>query len=241
MSIGPDIVIPLRSGAWNDELRFCLRSIEANLPHRRIVIVGGKPDWLREGEDLLHLPREQTSSKWQNSIGNVVHAILTLADQEGQSLSAPFLLFNDDMYVMQPIEKMPTYTQGRLSEVIETYRKKRHTGAYWRGMVETYVLLKQLGIGDPLSYGLHLPLPIFSGPYLDAFYKGKGIEALHMRTLYGNLAHLGGTVRPDVKVHHKPYEEWPEDFLSSNDDIHLTGMKSLLLDRFPKASRHEQD
>jgi hypothetical protein len=235
---GPDIVIPLRRGAWNDELRYTLRSIEANVPHHRIVIVGGSPDWLRPAEGLIHLPREQTASKWQNSIGNVEHAIKTFQDSE-LPLSPGFLLFNDDFYVMRPIERMPVYTQGRLSERIEIYRRKHHTGAYWRGMVETYVRLKQLGFGDPLSYGLHMPLPIYPGVYLDAIAKGKGIEALHMRTLYGNLAYLGGEVREDVKVHHQPQEAWSTDYLSSNDNMHLNGMEALLRNTFPMPSRYE--
>lgn len=236
----PDIVIPLRGGAWNDELRYCLRSIEANVPHDRIVIVGGKPSWLRPGESLIHLPRVQVASKWQNSIGNVTHAILSLQDTE-LPLSSPFLLFNDDFYCLKPIERMPVYTQGPLLKVIEHYQRNRHTGAYWRGMRATYALLKDLGFERPLSYGLHLPLPIYAPVYLEARQKGKGIEALHMRTLYGNLAGLGGEERADVKTHHKPIDQWPKDFLSSNDDIHLTGMQALLTDLFPMPSIHESD
>lgn len=238
--IGPDIVYPVRGGSYNDELRYSLRSVMANVPHHRIVLVGGSPSWIRPSETLIHLPREQHGSKWQNSIGNVVHAITTGQDWE-LPLSKPFLLFNDDFYVMQPIERMPVFTQGLLSEVIGYYQRHHHTGAYWRGMVATYELLKSLGFGEPLSYGLHLPLPIYSGPYLDAVAKGRGIEALHMRTLYGNLAGLGGEERDDVKVHHKPKDQWPRDFLSSNDDIHLNGMQALLRNRFPVPSPYEVD
>lgn len=238
--MGPDIVYPVRGGSWNDELRYSIRSVMANVPHHRIVLVGGRPSWVRPSETLLHLPREQRGSKWQNSIGNVVHAILTMQDSE-LPLSAPFLLFNDDFYVMQPIERMPVYTQGPLVEVIDHYQRHRHTGAYWRGMRATYELLRSLGFHNPLSYGLHLPLPIYGGPYMDAFYKGKGIEALHMRTLYGNLAALGGEERSDVKVHHKPQDQWPRDFLSSNDDISHTPMGPLLRDTFPVPCIHESE
>lgn len=238
--MGPDVVYPLRGGSWNDELRYSLRALEANVPHHRIVIVGGSPRWLRASETLIHLPRKQAGSKWQNSIGNVVHAILTLQESD-LPLSSPFLLFNDDFYVMQPIERMPVFTQGPLEEVIAYYQRNHHTGAYWKGMVATFDLLRSLGFEHPLSYGLHMPLPIYSGPYMDAFYKGKGIEALHMRSLYGNLAGLGGIERADVKVHQRPKDQWPRDFLSSNDDLHITGMKALLSDRFPQPSTHELD
>lgn len=238
--MGPDIVYPVRGGSWNDELRYSIRSVMANVPHHRIIIVGGSPSWLRPSETLIHLPRTQPLSKWQNSITNVKHAILSLQDTS-LPLSAPFLLFNDDFYVMQPIERMPVYTQGRMAEVISYYQRHHHTGAYWRGMVSTFELLKSLGHLDPLSYGLHLPLPIYAGPYMDAIAKGKGIEALHMRTLYGNLAGLGGEERSDVKVHHKPIEEWPRDFLSSNDDIEHGSIGPLLRDTFPVPSTHEKD
>lgn len=229
-----DCVYPVRRGSYNEELRFSIRSLEANLPHGRIILAGAKPKWVRESESLIFVPTTQHMSKWRNSINNVIAAMKAIED-----ISRPFLLLNDDFYILRPIEEMPTYHMGYMADVIERYRRQHHTGAYWRGMVETYELLRANGFEKPLSYGLHLPLPIYPGPYYQALELGRNITALHMRSLYGNLAGLGGEEREDVKIHHKRRDEWPRDYLSSNDDLHITGAGKLLHDLFPTPSRHE--
>lgn len=39
----PDLVVPVREGPVNQQLRYALRSREANLPHRRVWIIGYRP------------------------------------------------------------------------------------------------------------------------------------------------------------------------------------------------------
>lgn len=226
----PDILYPVRKGEWNEELRYSLRSL-SNLPHGRVFIVGFRPSWV---QGVITLPREQKASKYRNANENLVWA----ADHG--ELSDPFLLFNDDFYVMQPIERMPVLHMGLIAQVIERYQKLHHTGAYWRGMRATYALLRSLHVLDPLSYELHLPIAIDKRNLREAWAKGKHEEVLHIRSLYGNLAHIGGEETSDVKVYRgrtTDWEGWP--FLSSNDDMHLTGMLPFLQARFPEPSPYE--
>ena len=52
-----DVVIPLGTGSrWQDnELRYCLRSIEKNLSGvNEVVIVGEKPKWLTNVRCVYH-------------------------------------------------------------------------------------------------------------------------------------------------------------------------------------------
>jgi hypothetical protein len=231
----PDIVYPVRKGEWNEELRYSLRSL-SNLPHGRVWIVGHKPSWVRVKQTgqpgVRYWPRPQRSSKYRNANESLVE----VATEIGNSLTSPFLLFNDDFYVMKPIEWVPTLHMGRLAEVIELYRKRHHTGAYWRGMVSTYRLLQEHGISDPLSYELHVPMPIWREPLLKAWEIGKSLEVLHIRTVMGNLMGLGGEQSQDVKAYGRREVEalLQGPFFSSNDMV-----PAVIRDRFKEPSPYE--
>ncbi len=44
----PDVVYVVRPGDKNEELRYSIRSVIANLPHRKVWIAGYKPTWLSD-------------------------------------------------------------------------------------------------------------------------------------------------------------------------------------------------
>lgn len=242
-TIRPDIVFPVRPGDWNEELRYALRSL-VNVPHDRVWIVGHCPPWVRKrfGREpgVHHYPRVQEGSKYLNATKGLVE----VARELGSSMSKPFLLSNDDFYVMQKVKgHFPVFHMGPVEKVIEWYQKKRHRGAYWRGMVATFELMQRLGIKEPLSYELHIPMPIYREDLLEAWDLGRSIEVLHIRTLYGNLANLRGTQMEDVKVYRgrttrtQDWKQWP--FLSSNDDVTFPPMRTLMRERFPDPSPYE--
>lgn len=229
----PDIVYPVRKGDYNEELRYSLRSL-SHIPHGRVFIVGHKPPWVT---NVAHWPRPQEKSKYRNANESLVE----ITREAGASLTEPFLLFNDDFYVMEPMDEIPVFHMGPVQEVVDRYRKLHHMGAYWRGMVQTMRLMQDARLKGPLlSYELHIPFPIYREPLLRAWEMGKELDVLHIRTLMGNLARLGGTEREDVKVYRgrtKDYESWP--FLSSNDDVTFPPLRSLMRERFPTPSPYE--
>lgn len=230
----PDIVYPVRRGEWNLELRYSLRSL-VNLTHGRVILVGFIPSWVR---GIVPLPRDQGGDlKWHATTKHLLHAVDSIPD-----LTDPFYLFNDDFYVMRKVKgPLPVYNRGDLGALIDEYRSKRHQGTYFQGMAETYALLKSLGYGKPLAFNLHVPLPIYHTPLQRAYLEGKGIQALHLRTLYGNLAGLQGETISDVKVYSnmRDWEDLP--FLSSNDDLPHGAISRVLSDRFPGVSKYESD
>lgn len=232
----PDIVYPVRAGGHNEELRYSLRSLR-NLPHHRVIVVGGLPNFV-DSRKVLYLPRSQDGDlKWHATTKHLLHALEKVPD-----LSDPFLLFNDDFYVMRPIRGgLPVYNRGDLGELIDWYRRQRHTGAYFAGMTETYALLKSIGYGKPLAFNLHVPLPMYHLPLKAAYGTGKGIKALHLRTLYGNIAGLKGETISDVKVYSTTTDWEGLPFLSSNDDLPYGAITRVLTEAFPKVSRYESD
>lgn len=229
----PDIVVPVREGAANEQLRYALRSWAAHLPHRRVWLIGHRPQWVTGVE---HLPRAQPGTKYQNTTGAVRLACLT------DGISDPFLLANDDMFVMHAQSNgMPVLHRGPVRGV-EAYYAARGSGPYLRGMRETRDLLVSLGHLDPLSYELHVPMPVGKAGMLAALDEAAHLDVVHKRTLYGNLAGLGGTEIRDVKILHRaPRGYGPSSlFLSTMPDSFAAGHVGQFIRRaFPKPSPYE--
>ncbi|MFE7356960.1 hypothetical protein ACFU8Q_28330 [Streptomyces sp. NPDC057543] len=186
-----DIVCPVREGAANAQLRYALRSWAANLPHRRVWLVGYRPPW---AADVGHVPIWQTGTKYANTTAAVRVAI------EHPEITERFILCNDDFFAMKPQPaELPVYHRGLVRDV-EAYYATRGNGAYLRGLRETRDLLARLGHEDPLSYELHVPLPVSKAGMLNALETGRHLDVLHKRTAYGVLAGIGGEYMADVKV-----------------------------------------
>jgi hypothetical protein len=233
-----DVVYLCRAGE-NEELRYSLRSL-ANLPHERVWIFGGKPEWVT-GVELV--PTDQRGAKYK------VTTRAMRAACEHPDVSDPFILFNDDFYVARPVSEVPVLHRGLVADVLADYRRRWHgLSAYSRGMMQTAELLESLGFAAPLSYELHLPLPVHKRAMIEALDVGAaaGIAVLHKRTLYGNLARLGGERLTDVKI------TTPRDgrivarhvaragsaWLSSGDTT-FRELEPFLRHRFPAPSPHE--
>ncbi|MCX4775253.1 hypothetical protein OG493_37850 [Streptomyces sp. NBC_01285] len=178
----------MREGPVNEQLRYALRTWAANLPHRTVWIVGYRPTWLR---DVEHIPTIQTGTKYQNSTSAVRAAC------EHSDVSERFLLMNDDFFVMRRQTIMPTLHRGPVREV-ERYYAARASGQYLSGMRETRDLLVGLGYDDPMSYELHVPLPVEKAGMAEALDAGRYLAVVHKRTLYATLAHPLG--RPLMKL-----------------------------------------
>lgn len=188
-----DVVYPLkRSAGPYRELRFSLRSLR-NLPHSNVYLVGGCPPWVR---NVRHLEAEQQPTKWLDSSNNI--RVACMLDE----VSDPFILMNDDFFVMEPVDSVPVLNRGSVLDVAQECRENGiTTGAYIGGMHATRNELIRLGFDDPLSFELHVPMVIHKREFLGARELGSRIDPGHVRTAYGAL--LGWTSErvTDVKVH----------------------------------------
>jgi hypothetical protein len=198
-----------------------LRSL-ANVPHEAVHAVGATPAWVRNVEVITP---QTWPTKWRALVGDLLVACQHL---EGRTL----LLVDDDMFVMAPVKDMPTLHAGPLAEHLKTKR-----GSYARSMGHTMAYLQALGVRDPLSYELHVPMVI------DATAMAATLEAvvhwpqqLQARTVYGNLQRVGGKRMDDVKVYDKG--PLPERFVSSAPRA-WSWIHPLLDQQFNAASRYE--
>lgn len=228
-----DIVVPVREGRVNQQLRYAMRSWAANLPHRRVWIIGYRPPW---ATGVRHIPTRQQGTKYQNTTTAVRAAC------EHPGVSDRFYLCNDDFFIMRPQRSgMPVLHRGPVRDV-EAYYATRGSGKYLRGLRETRDLLVSLGHEDPLSYELHVPMLIEKEGMLKALDVGRHLDVVHKRTLYGNLAELGGDRIRDVKVLHRAPRGFTakEPFLSTMPDSFANGhVGRHIRAALPRASRYE--
>lgn len=231
----PDLVVPVREEAVNEQLRYALRSWAAHLPHRRVWVVGHRHPWLTA--EVGHIPTVQDAGKFENTTAAVRAACMH------PDVSDPFLYADDDMFTMHALpDGMPVLHRGPVVDV-ERYYEARGSGVYLRGMRATRALLQELGHPHPLSYELHVPMPVGKAGMLAALDRARHVDLVHKRTLYGVLACLGGEQAEDVKVRHRaPRGYGPEDrFLSTMPDSFTNGhVGRFIRARFPEPSPYER-
>lgn len=191
-----DVVIPVRPGEDNEELRHALRSIAAAFPHRGVWLAGHMPGWVRNAG---HVPTRQDRSKYENSLKNLLSACMA------EGVSEEFTLWNDDMFLLRPAAELPVLHAGTMRQFVHEHR---HLGlsSYMRGVRRTHDILKLMGHPDPLCYELHVPMAMTKSGTIEAWRAAtKGgmpkTASLQVRSVYGNHAGAGGERAEDVKVY----------------------------------------
>jgi hypothetical protein len=219
----PDVVYVCRNGE-NPELRYSLRSL-ANLDHGRVWLVGGRPAWARTR--YVSVP-QATRDKVLNVRANLRALVAT------EEISEEFYLFNDDFYVMRKVASVPPMHRGLLSEAEGATR--------WHAyMHATDAWLKDRGVAEPLNYELHVPLPMTKSGLSATLDLIGSTRELHYRSVFGNLAQIGGERSLDVKVYRATDRIPDGDYLSSSD----SGFRGSPLTRhvtraFRHACEHER-
>lgn len=239
--MNPDICYSVRPGDHNEELRYSLRSLR-NLPHGRVWIAGHKPPWV---SDLVgHIPTLQgdprtSEVKFANSRRN--HRALAEHDE----IADDIVLFNDDFFVTEPIDRVPVLHYGTIENFNAFFRARSSTVSSYM-LAERYTcewVTATCGIARPRSYALHVPLPVAKQALADVLailpetYRGL---PLHLRTALGNLARLGGRRVADVKVlRSRPMAELARPFASTSDGTFRMGAGEQLRSLFPDPGPYE--
>lgn len=232
-----DIVYILGQGSrWdNNEIRYSIRSVQENFPHRRIFVVGILPPFLT---GVVHVPAQDPhSNKLKNAMEKIRAACLI------SEVSDAFVLMNDDFFILKPTGgAMPYYTEGSLEAYME--RHSTHGGYYYQAMGETRRLLKDAKLPEK-NFELHVPMIIEKAKFLDM---AEAIEwgrvGYLFRSVYGNTF-CGGVSGPemkDVKIYHASYLSAASrrPFLSTSDAAATNArFHKFLEDRFPEPSPYE--
>lgn len=222
-----DIVYVVRPGEVNEELRYSLRSLR-NLPHGKVWIAGYCPSWVT---GVGKIPVSRAPGAHATTKANLRAACLH------PDVAEEFVYFNDDFFVMQPQETMPAMHRGTLDHAIKSGMSRSYT----RAMRATQVILIEQGIEEPLCYELHAPTRVTKTGMLKALDLCS-YPMVQERSVYGNLAQLGGEPARNFKVYHGDYgwKAWP--FLSTNDSsFQRQPVGDYIRASFPSRSPYETD
>lgn len=174
------------------ELRYSLRSVDAHWRgYARAVVAGWAPHWF-DGP-VIEVPpvaQENPGRKHWQTTANLLAAC--------EQLTQPFVLMNDDFFLLEDMSEVPALHAGPF--LASRYQAREST--YGEAHRRTAALLAgELAVKAPLDYELHVPMvvdPLVMAPILREYGRHGPICK---RTLYGNLAGVGGRPTKDVKIY----------------------------------------
>lgn len=229
-----DVVYFVKNSPSNEELRFSLRSVERNFPHRKVWIFGGKPDGITPDEFVPI--RQIGNTKWEKVRNMLVKCC------ETKGVSEDFFLFNDDFFVMQPIKEYQPIFDGSIYKRIvqvegRNYDKPTAYTAQLRKMVHE---LERYCPDAPMNnYAVHMPILINNEKALCVL---KKFQSPMFRTIYGNYWKIGGVEMKDMKIlwaNQKIEESAP--YLSSDDASFMSReIGRYVKAHFKERSKYEQ-
>lgn len=226
-----DVVYITAEERTNEALRYSLRSVAANFPHRKVWLAGFQPIWLA---NVGHIGGNEGATKEAKIYNNV------LAAAQHPEVSDQFVMFNDDFFVTAPVKKVPPKYLQPLSRHCEEETIKNGHGGWRDTMLSTLDLLTELGVKNPLSYELHVPMMFDKKVLAELMAPHVSDAPPQLRSLYGNLAGVGGTQMGDVKalLNGRDYQI-PTPFFSTWD-LTFTEYQPKLDKMFPNPSPYEQ-
>lgn len=171
-----DIVIPYVKNN-SGELEACLKLIDKHFPHRNVYVVEK-----HDRSPHRFAPHIDQIMKYKWAIENL-------------DLTEEFYAFNDDFFVMQPVDGTTYYHRGRLTDHIAS---RRRNDWYTKSLISTVRFTSP----SALSYELHVPF---------LFNKEKLYKLIHwldpennkdcplIRSTYASAFKVGGEYMDDVK------------------------------------------
>lgn len=228
-----DIVYVVKDSAYNEELRYSLRSVEKNFPHNRVWIFGGKPIGVHPDKQFPIV--QQGKTKWDRVRG--LWGLIC----ENPDITDRFVIFNDDFFVLEPVTELPFYSNGSLEALAKRIIKKNNGKPtfYTNRIMTAAKLLKEAGCTTH-SFEMHMPMLIDKDYMLATREKFPGAPA--SRSLFGNYNELTPCKAKDNKiVTLRGLPKKGQTFLSTEDRSFSEGeVGKYIRDLFPVKSRWEK-
>lgn len=229
------LIVPVRPGDSNEELRYAIRSWETYLALGELEIwtVGYCPTWLSPDH---HIEGNRSGSAPVNVFDNIMIASEASMDEE------EVIYMNDDFFCLDPVGKvLPVRRNISLAKHRAIFPPR--TNQWWPKSLEvTLSWLQERGYSDPHSYEVHRPLPASPSVMfksLSAWEHGLDVPLPQWRTMYGVLNDIEAYPVADVKLSGKAMTGYGTPWVSTSDHSwrrHVGHMKA----RFQKPSRWEQ-
>lgn len=253
---GIDIVIPLGKGStWhNNELRYCLRSIEKHLKgYRNIYIVGEFPSFLLEHvnavaesgqpRDSYVVPVFVPDESPHNPAKNIFNKLIAACYD--QQLSMEFIYFNDDYILTQDIDAATLPHYHKEHSLKESAGRIQQGNTFRQALENTAKALEAKGFAIK-NFDVHIPMRMNKENFLKLQqYDWRVPYGYTAKSLYANSNAIEGEFMCDCKISQGLSTEEinsrvNDRFVFSYGDAGLFGdMKQWLKDHFPKPSVFE--
>lgn len=233
-----DIVYILGTGSvWEDnELRYSLRSVAANVRDVRDVYVVGERPFFLQGVRHIAVP-DPYPEKWRNAYFKIATACSL------PELSDEFLLMNDDFFINAPLDAatFPYFFRGRLR--LGRVEGKPESWTTWQ---QTAELLTQSG-KTVLNYAVHCPFRYRKENFLRMPIATSVQGHYSVRAFYGNFWRVGGTDRNDQILtplmpaeSMKKFVEGKTDFSIMSRVARTQAFRNFIGAHFPNPSKYEK-
>lgn len=232
-----DIVYFVKNCPNNEELRYSLRSLEANWLYNDVWFYGGCPNGLEPDHYVKILQNAPT--KWENVRNMMVEVC------KNDQITEDFWLFNDDFFILKPVSNdfKPRY-DGTLTSKIQEIRDK-HGGedSEWTANLGKLLKLLKKHKKSEYCYAIHEPMLVNRKKMLEVLEKFPNEPML--RALYGNWWSIGGEQESDPKyAMPEPMDLGRKlmnhDIVSTSDESFQSGyIGRWLRDKFDTKSRFE--
>lgn len=219
-----DVLIPLgNKSKFNDqELKYCLRSIEKYLNgFERIFIIGELPRFINP-DSIVYIPLKESNRTGRKEY-NIFSKIIAAIDA---GISEWFYFTNDDHFLLEELSTtdLPNYYDGTIDEWIEKKGGKYHIA------LQNTIKGKYFDVHTPIVYNS------------DLFQKSVGgldwSKEYVIKSSYCNFLGLDGIEIKDPILRGSDRE--PKGKIFSTDPYSFGNVRGFLHERFPDKSRFEK-
>jgi len=189
----------LGNGSVNNnlELRFSLRSVEMFAKPDRVVVCGEDPGFLSDRVDFI-------PNRPEGKPDDPAYGIMSNLKKLAESLDGEFVLMNDDLFLLRPLENVPYLHKGSLTDALEAVG----SGAYYCHLLETRAQLRRKSLPQ-YHFDGHWPIVYDAKKLLDviASFRWDVSACPCMRSLYCNSLGIEGMFSEDIKANW-PQRDW---------------------------------
>ncbi len=234
------ILYPLKKSSVGDceELRYSLRSLEQNIKEPfDVTIIGYKPKWLNT-KQVRYIYYSQCDKRYHNSL----HAIDIMSN-----IVDEFILFNDDIYLLQPV------TQETFKQIyyLQDLNKITNWGNryYQQKLKEMFYDVKSKGLYG-LNYATHTPYLFNSQKVREIIYDVFKLfekEFVSFESYYYNYIGAEKVAKQIYPVRVARYDKTPFNpsvadgkiYLNFDEDGMQSGIWNFVKSKFNKKSKFE--
>jgi len=164
-----DIIYLFRHSRHHDEeLRFSLRSVAANLPFiRKVWIFGDRPVFLTDDRALIeHVPHEYIAPLLGFKTPVRSDMLMLVLASLLPEVAFDFVRFSDDYIILQPLSRKQLCTARALEDL--NLQQTRGGGKWKQALWRTFDLLKKYGYAG-YNFESHVPAPMSRKMIFEAY------------------------------------------------------------------------